>query len=63
MNLLHRHGVRGSVGLFNLHRNGEMIVTSGLNHLPLHVVALASCKRDPGTDLGGGLIEPIVAPK
>jgi hypothetical protein len=54
--------MRSGVDLINLHRDGEVIVVSGLDHLSLDVVALPSLQIDPGTDLAGCLIEPIVPP-
>jgi len=54
--------VRSSVILLDLYRDGEVVSTGIFNLLPLDVVALSSCEGDPGTDLGGGLVEPIVAP-
>jgi len=50
------------IDLFNLHRNGEVIVTNELNRLSLDIVALPSLQIDPGTNLAGCLIEPIVPP-
>jgi len=54
--------MRSSVGLIYLHRDGEVVSTTIFNLLPLDVVALSCCERDPGTDLGRSLVEPIVAP-
>ena len=50
------------VGLFNLYRDSEVIVTSELNHLSLNVIALPGLQIDPGTYLAGGFVKPIVAP-
>lgn len=50
------------VGLFNFYRDSEVIVTSALMMLSLDVVAFPGCQLDPCTDLGGCLVEPIVAP-
>ena len=54
--------MRSSVGIFNLHRDGEVVVTSIFKLLPLDVVALSGCERDPCTNLGRSLVKPIVAP-
>ena len=49
-------------GLLNLYRDSEVIVTRELDRLPLDEISLPSLQINPGTDLAGGFVKPIVAP-